>query len=111
MQGGGQRRPPVPALWRPDETTGRVRRHAHRVVEVFVPREPAVDRLPEEIRHAELGVRSLAGVAQVCRNERLQAQAFIQLANQDEAGVGRDARPVERDLQKAIERELKGLAL
>ena len=33
----------------------RVRRHAHRVVEVFVPREPAVDRLPEEIRHAELG--------------------------------------------------------
>ena len=30
------------------------------------------------------GVRSLSGVGQVCRNERLQPQAFIQLANQDQ---------------------------
>ena len=59
----------------------------------------------------ELGVQSLAGVAEVLGDERLQAQAFIQLANQNETGIGGDARPVERDLQKAIECELKGLGL
>ena len=45
----------------------------------------------------------------MCRNERLQSQAFIQLANQNETGIRGDARPLERDLQKAIEGELKGL--
>ena len=52
MQRRRQRRTPVPDLRRPDETKCRVRRHAHRVVEVFVAREPAVDRLPQEIRQA-----------------------------------------------------------
>ena len=60
-----QRPTPVPALWRPDEAKRRVRRHAHRVVEVFVTREPAVDRLPQEIRQAELGVPALSGVVQI----------------------------------------------
>ena len=36
---------------------------------------------------------------------------FIQLAYQNETGIGGDARPLERDLQKAIEGELKGLGL
>ena len=38
-------------------------------------------------------------------------QAFIQLAYQNETGIGGDARPLERDLQKTIECELKGLGL
>ena len=42
-------------------------------------------------------------------DECLQAQAFIQLAYQKEAGVGGDARSLECDFQKAIERELKRL--
>ena len=63
-----------------------------------------------ETRHTELGVQPLSGFAQVCRNECFQPQAFVQLANQDEAGIGGAARPLEHDLQKAIERELKGLA-
>ena len=111
MQGRCQRRTPVPELWRPDETECRVRRHARRVVEVFVAREPAVDRLPEEIRQTELGVQPMSGIAQVLGDECLQPQAFIQLAHQKETGVGGDARPLERDLQKAIERELKRLVL
>ena len=73
--------------------------------------EPAVDRLPEEIRQAELGVQALSGVAQVFGDEGRQAQALIQLAHQNETVVGGDARPLERDLQKAIERELKRLVL
>ena len=111
MQRRCQRRTPVPELWRPDDAKCRVRRHARRVIEVFVAREPAVDRLPEEIRQAELRVQPLSGVAQVLGDECLQPQAFIQLAHQNETGIGGDARPLERDLQKAIECELKGLGL
>ncbi len=106
-----QRRTPVPELWRSDEAKRRVRRHAHRVVEIFVAREPAVDRLPEEIRQTELGVQPLSGIAQVLGDECLQPQAFIQLAHQNEAGVGGDARSLERDFQEAVERELKWLVL
>ena len=89
----------------------RVRRHAHRVVEVLIPGQAAVDRLPQEIRQAKLSVQALSAVAQVLCDERLQAQAFIQLAHQNEAGVRGDARSLERDLQEAIERELKRLML
>ena len=82
-----QRRAAVPELWRPDEAKRRVRRHAHRVVEVFVARKPAIDRLPQEIRQAELRIQPPSGVAQVLVDERLQPQAFIQLAHQNEARV------------------------
>ena len=49
MQGRCQCRTPVAELWRPEETKGLVHRHTHCVVEIFVAREPAVDRLPQEI--------------------------------------------------------------
>ena len=45
------------------------------------------------------------------RDECRQTQAFIQLAHQKETGVGRDARPLERDLQETVERELKWLVV
>ena len=67
--------------------------------------------VPEEIRQTELGVQPMSGIAQVLRDECLQPQAFIQLAHQNEAGVRGDARSLERDFQKAIERELKRLVL
>ena len=53
---------------RPGERLVRPERHAPPrclLPVVFVAREPAVDRLPEEVRQAELGVRSLASVGQV----------------------------------------------
>ncbi len=40
-------------------------------------------------------------------DDLLQPQAFIQLTDQNQARVGGDARPLERDLQEAVERELK----
>ena len=49
------------------------------VVEVFVAREPAVDRLPQEIRQAELRVQPLSRVAQVLGDECLQSQALIRM--------------------------------
>ena len=42
-------------------------------------------------------------------DDRLQAEAFIQLADQNQARVGGDARSLKRDFQKPVERELKGL--
>ena len=87
MQRRCQRRTPVPAFRRPNETKRRVRRHAHCVVEIFVARKPAIDRLPQEIRQAKLRVQPLSGVAQVLGDEYLQPQAFIQLAHEKEARV------------------------
>jgi hypothetical protein len=42
-------------------------------------------------------------------DDRLQAEAFVQLADQNQAGVRRDARSLKRDLQKSVEHELKRL--
>ena len=41
-------------------------------------------------------------------NWEFETHTFIQLTYQNQAGVGGDARPLKRDLQKAVERELKG---
>ncbi len=90
MQSGRQRRTPVPPLRRSDQARRRIGREARRVVEVFVARQAAIHGLPEQIRHAELRVQSLSGIVQV-------AQALIQLTDQNQAGVGGDARSLKRD--------------
>ena len=109
MQGRRQRRTAVPEFLRPDETKGRVRRHPHRVVEVFVAREPTVDRCRrrstrvnwvfnpcrESLRCSEMSV------ARPRRSSNSRASK--------ETGVGGDARSLERDLQETLERELKWL--
>ena len=56
--------------------------------------------------------QSVAGVAQVRGKDRLQPEAFILFAlfaDQNQPGVGGYARSLKRDLQKPVERELKGL--
>jgi hypothetical protein len=65
--------------------------------------------LPQEIRQRELGVQSVAGVAQVLGEDRLQPEAFVQLADQNQAGIRGDARSLKRNLQKPVEGELKRL--
>jgi hypothetical protein len=45
----------------------------------------------------------------VLGDEFAEAQTFIQFAHQDEAAIRRDARPLEIDLQRSVERELKWL--
>jgi hypothetical protein len=39
-------------------------------------------------------------------HDRLQPEAFVQLADQNEARVRGDARTLKRDFQKAVESEL-----
>ena len=109
MQRRGQRRTPVPPLRRSDQAKRRIGRETGRVVEVFVAGQAAVDRLPQEIGQRELRVQSVAGVAQVLGDDRLQPEAFVQLADQNQAGVRGDARSLKRDLQKPVEGELKRL--
>src|SRR5262249_37734893 len=106
-----QRRTPVRDLRRPDQTERRVSSESLRIVEVLITRQAAVDRLPQQVREDELPVQALSGILQVLADQRLHSQTFIQLAHQKEACVRRDARPLERHLQKAIERELKRLQL
>jgi hypothetical protein len=42
-------------------------------------------------------------------DDRLQPEAFIQLADQNQASIGGDARSLKRHLQKPVESELKRL--
>ncbi len=111
MQRRGQGRTSVPPRRRADQAERGIGRETLRVVEVFVARQAAVHRLPQEVGQPELRVQSMARVAQVRGDDRRQTEALIQLTHQDQAGVGGDARPLKRDLQKAVERELKGLGL
>ena len=45
------------------------------------------------------------------RDEFAQPQAFIQLSHHEQATVGGYSRSLEIDLQRGVERELKGLVL
>ena len=78
------------------------------VIEIPIAGQAAVDRLPQQIRQPELRVQAVAGVAQVFCDDRLQTEAFIQLANQNQASSEMTRDPETR-LQKPIERELKKL--
>ncbi len=77
MQRRGQGRTPIPPRRRSDQPKRRIGREACRVVEVFVARQAAVDRLPQEIRQPDLRIQSVAGVAQVLGDNRLQPEPFI----------------------------------
>ena len=65
MQGRGQRRTSVPDPLRTDQSEGRVGCQSFSVVEVFVARQAAVDRLPQQIGQRELLVQALSRVAQL----------------------------------------------
>ena len=101
MQRRGQRRTPVPPFRRSDQAKRRIGRETGRVVEVFVARQAAVDRLPQEIRQRELRVQSVAGVAQVLGDDRLQPEAFIQLAIGRTGGTETGSPPVSKTVRSA----------
>ena len=44
-------------------------------------------------------------------DDRLKPEAFVQFADQNQTGIGGDAGSLKRDLQKAVEGELKRLGL
>jgi hypothetical protein len=47
----------------------------------------------------------------VLRDEVAEAQPLVELPHEDQAAIGGDPRSLELDLQRRVERELKGLGL
>jgi len=91
---------------RTDQLERRVRCQSFGVVEVFIARQAAVDRLSQQIAERKLLVQVLSRVAQLFLDELLQTQWLIQLVNQN-ATIGIQWRSLEIDLQGSIERELE----
>jgi hypothetical protein len=110
LQARGQRRAALPNLTGADEPEGRVLGKPLGIVNILVPRQPTVYRLPHEVGQRQLGVLP-SRVSQVPFDERAEAQPLIQLSHQEQAAVRSDARTLEVDLQPTIEQELKGLFL
>src|SRR6266699_5381470 len=63
-----------------------------------------------KIRERQLSVLSPPVVHDVFADERTQSQTFIQFPHQQQT-VGSDARTLEINFQRGVERELKGLIL
>jgi hypothetical protein len=80
-----------------------------RIVEVFVTREPAVDRLPQQVGEGKLRILPSAGVCQMLLDQLSEPESLVKLAHQDQAAVGRDAGTLKIDLERGVEGELKRL--
>jgi len=61
--------------------------------------------LAKEIRQEELGVASDAGIAEVSVDQGAQAEVLVQLAWQQQPGVGGHRRAMELDAELGVERE------
>jgi len=75
-----------------DEPEGRILRKALGVVDILIPGQSAVHRLPQQIDQRQLDIFAPAGIAQVSPHEFAETQTFIQLAYQNQTTVGGHAR-------------------
>ena len=82
-----------------------------RVVDILVTSQAAADRLPQQVGEGKLGVLTAARIRQALSDQMAEGQTRVQLANQNQAAVGGDSGSLEIDLQRSVERELKGLVL
>ena len=83
LQARGQGRAPLPDLPRANEPEGRILGEPRGVVNIFVTRQPAIDRLAQQIGQRQLDIFAPAGIAQVAVDEFAQAETFVQLAHQN----------------------------
>jgi len=111
LQARSQGCPTLPDLLGADEPKGWILRHALGVVDILIPGQSAVHRLPQQVDQRQLGILAPAGIGQVPFHEFAQAQTHIQLAHQNQTTVGSHSRALEVDHQGAVEGELKGLFL
>jgi hypothetical protein len=79
-------------------------------VEVFVARQAAVDRLPQQVGESKLLVWASAGIGQMLLDQFSKPQSLVELAHQNQA-PSEVTRILEIELERGIERELKGLVL
>ncbi|MGD1026853.1 MAG: hypothetical protein ABR989_03795 [Candidatus Binatus soli] len=70
------------------------------VVDILIPRQSALYRLPQQIGQRQLGVLAPARIGQVPLHERAQAQTFVKLARQNQTTIGSHSRTLEIDPQR-----------
>jgi len=75
------------------------------VVGILVARQAAIDGLAKEIRQGELVVASGARIDEVSLDQGAQAEPLVQLAWQQQPGVGGHRRAMELDAELGVERE------
>jgi len=54
------------------------------VVNIFIPGQPAIDRLPQQVGQRQLDILAPPGIAHVAVHEFAQAKTFVQLAHQNQ---------------------------
>jgi hypothetical protein len=105
VQGGGERNARPPPLTRGQHPKGGILGQPLRVVGILVAGQAAIDRLAKEIRQGELVVVSGARISEVSFDQRAQAEALIQLAGQQQPGVGGHRGAPKLDAKLGIECE------
>jgi hypothetical protein len=75
------------------------------VVGVLVAGQPAVDRLAEEVQQRKLPIVSGARIREVPLDQGVKAETFVQLAREQQPGIGGDGGSAELDAKLRIERE------
>jgi hypothetical protein len=103
VQGGRERNTGHPPLARGQHPKRRVLGQTLSVVGVLVPGQAAIDGLAEEIRQGELGVAPGAGIAEVSLDQGVEAEVLVQLAWQQQPGVGGHRRAMELDTKLGVE--------
>jgi len=108
VQGGRERDTGLPPLARGQHPKRRVLGQALSVVGVLVTCQAAIDGLAEEIRQGKLVVAPAAGIVEVSLDQGAQAEVLVQLARQQQPGVGGHRRAMELDTKLGVEREANG---
>jgi hypothetical protein len=86
-------------------TNDRIDPKALGIVGVRVSRETTVDRLAEETREAVAGVLAAARFGEPPARFTREPEDLVKLSVGQEPGVTRDTRPMELELQPAVEME------
>ena len=106
MERRGERDARLPPLARGQHPKRRVLRQPLGVVGVLVAGQTAVHGLAEQIREGELAIASGAGIGEVPLDKRAQTEALVQLAGQQQAGIGGHRRAPELHAELRVERQL-----
>ncbi len=88
-----------------DVTNDRIDSEALSVVGVLVASKTTIDRLTEETREAVARVFATARIGEHPGRLSREPEALVELSVGQQPGVARDARPMELELQPAIEME------
>src|SRR5712692_5232987 len=105
MERRGERHARLSPLARGQHPKRRVLGQPLRVVRVLVPGQAAIDGLAKEIWQRELVVASGARIGEMLLDQGAQAETLVQLAWQQQPGVGGHRGSPELDAKLRIERE------